>query len=375
MLFMNGHLNEKLHMKCNRLGERMLAVNDYINDVSKSIPFFIQGDARNVLARLPNDCIDCVVTSPPYYMKRQYLGGGIGLENTYQQYIDNLLAIIEEVYRVLKPTGSFWLNIGDSYKNKQLLNIPYRVAIRMQDEQGWILRNTVVWDKMKGAMSQSKDSLGCEYEPLFHFVKIRGGYYYDSNSVRKKPHSARVENGAVVSATGVSGIRYRRKIELSTELTEEQRANAYQALDEALERIKKGELSDFRMVIKGANQRVTNGNTSNLSGRAKELQDKGFYFLFYNPNGSMISDVWQILPEDTQGRKLHFAPFPEDLVKTPIILTCPPNGIVLDPFVGTGTTSYVATQLGRRSIGIDMAHEYLELAADRCSEYGCVINK
>ena len=139
----------------------MLAVNEYINDTTKSIPFFIQGDALNVLANLPNDCIDCVVTSPPYYMKRQYLGGGIGLENTYQQYIDNLLAIIEEVYRVLKPTGSFWLNIGDSYKNKQLLNIPYRVAIRMQDEQKWILRNTVVWDKMKGAMSQSKDSLGC----------------------------------------------------------------------------------------------------------------------------------------------------------------------------------------------------------------------
>ena len=353
----------------------MLVVNEYINDTTKSIPFIIQGDALNVLANLPNDCIDCVVTSPPYYMKRQYLGGGIGLENTYQQYIDNLLAIIEEVYRVLKPTGSFWLNIGDSYKNKQLLNIPYRVAIRMQDEQKWILRNTVVWDKMKGAMSQSKDSLGCEYEPLFHFVKKRSGYYYDSDSVRKKPRSAHVENGAVVSATGVSGVRYRRKIELSTELTEEQRTNAYQALDEVLERIKKGELSDFRMVIKGANQRVTNGDATNLSGRAKELRDKGFYFLFYNPNGSMISDVWQIIPEDTQGRKLHFAPFPEDLVKTPIVLTCPPNGIVLDPFVGTGTTSYVATQLGRRSIGIDMAQEYLELAEDRCSEYGCVINK
>lgn len=141
-----------------------------------------------------------------------------------------------------------------------------------------------------------------------------------------------------------------------------------------LERIKKGELSDFRMVIKGANQRVTNGNTTNLSGRAKELQDKGFYFLFYNPNGSMISDVWQIIPEDTQGRRLHFAPFPEDLVKTPIILTCPMDGIVLDPFVGTGTTSYVAAYLNRRSIGIDMAREYLELAENRCLKYGCLNN-
>jgi len=294
------------------------------------------------------------------------MGGGIGMESTYQKYIDNLLEIIKEIYRVLKPTGSFWLNIGDSYKNKQLLNIPYRVAIRMQDEQKWILRNTVIWDKMKGAMSPSKDSLGNEYEPFFHFVKKKNGYYYDADSVRKKPRKAHIENGAVRSATGVSGVRYKRKIELSTELTDEQRKNAFIALDNVLNRIKTGEISDFRMVIKGANQRVTNGNTTNLSGRAKELEEKGFYFLFYNPKGSMISDVWQIIPEDTQGRKLHFAPYPEDLIKTPIILTCPPNGIILDPFVGTGTTNYVATMLGRKSIGIDMAEEYLNLAHERC---------
>lgn len=352
----------------------MTTVNNYIKDSSLTEPCFVQGDALKVLSYFPDNCIDCVVTSPPYYMKRQYLGGGIGLEPTYKEYVENLLAIVQEIYRVLKPTGSFWLNIGDSYQNKQLLNIPHRVAIKMQDDQKWILRNTIVWDKMKGAMSQSKDSLGCEYEPMFHFVKKKSGYYYDSDAVRRKPRSAHIENGAVVSATGVSGVRYKRKIELSTELTEEQRQNAYKELDEVLERIRRGELSDFRMVIKGANQRVTNGNTTNLSGRAKELQEKGFYFLFYNPNGSMISDVWQIVPEDTQGRKLHFAPFPEDLVKTPIILTCPPDGIVLDPFVGTGTTSYVAAQLRRKSIGIDMSKEYLELAESRCAKFGCLNN-
>lgn len=352
----------------------MITLNDYLNNANLLSPCLVVGDSLKVLSQLPNDSIDCVITSPPYYMKRQYLGGGIGLESTYQEYIDNLLKIIKEIHRVLKPTGSFWLNIGDSYKNKQLLNIPHRIAIRMQDEQNWILRNTVVWDKLKGAMSQSKDSLGCEYEPMFHFVKKKNGYYYDADSVRKKPRKAHVENGAVVSATGVSGVRYRRKIELSTELNQEQKESAFMALDNVLERIKNGELSDFRMVIKGGNQRVTNGDTANLSGRAKELQEKGFYFLFYNPNGSMISDVWQIIPEDTQGRKLHFAPFPEDLVKTPIILTCPKDGIVLDPFAGTGTTCYVAAQLQRKSIGIDMAKEYLELAEDRCAEYGRLNN-
>lgn len=352
----------------------MVSMIEYLHLDKLLSPCFVLGDSLDVLSQLPNQSIDCVITSPPYYMKRQYLGGGIGLEPTYQEYIEDILKIINEIYRVLKPTGSFWLNVGDSYKNKQLLNIPYRIAIRMQDEQKWILRNTVVWDKMKGSMSNSNDSLGLEYEPLFHFVKNKDGYFYDADSVRRKPRRAQIKNGAVVSATGVNGVRYRRKIELSTELNDEQRSNAYKALDETLDRIKCGELSDFRMVIKGANQRITNGNTANLSGRAKELQEKGFYFLYYNPNGSMISDVWQIVPEDTQGRKLHYAPFPEDLVKTPIILTCPKNGIVLDPFVGTGTTSYVAAQLGRKSIGIDMAREYLEMAVDRCCEYGCLNN-
>lgn len=344
----------------------MVSLEQYLTDSSMTKPFFVCGDSLNVLSSLPDNCIDCVVTSPPYYMKRQYLGGGIGLEPSYQEYICSLLQITKQVHRVLKPTGSFWLNIGDSYKDKQLLNIPHRVAISMQDDQGWILRNTVIWDKMKGAMSQSKDSLGCEYEPIFHFVKKKNGYYYDSNSVRKKPREAKIENGAVVSATGVSGVRYKRKIELSTELTEEQRANALTALEQVLERMRNGEISDFRMVIKGANQRVTNGNNPKLSGRAKELEEKGFYFLFYNPNGSMISDVWQIIPEDTQGRKLHYAPFPEDLVKTPIVLTCPQDGIVLDPFCGTGTTNYVATLLKRKSLGIDLAQEYIDLANERC---------
>lgn len=124
------------------------------------------------------------------------------------------------------------------------------------------------------------------------------------------------------------------------------------------------------MIIKGVHQRVTNGNSVHLSGRAKELQEKGFYFLFYNPDGSMISDVWQIIPEDSQNRKIHFAPFPIDLIKTPILLTCPKDGIVLDPFVGSGTTSYVASMFQRKSIGIDISKEYIELAKSRCKEFG-----
>ena len=103
-----------------------------------------------------------------------------------------------------------------------------------------------------------------------------------------------------------------------------------------------------------------------LSGRAKELDEKGFYFLKYNPKGSKPSDVWDIIPEDTQGRGEHFAPYPEDLCKNPIMLTCPENGIVLDPFVCTGTTCVVAMNMNRKSIGIDIASDYIAISNDRC---------
>lgn len=162
----------------------MKKIIDYLNENDNN-PLFINGDSLKILSKLPEGSIDCVITSPPYCRKREYLSGGIGLESSYVDYINNLLIITKQIHRILKPTGSFWLNLGDSYLSKQLLNLPYRVAIRMQDEQGWILRNTVIWDKVKGAVSNSKDSLPSEYEPLFHFVKNKDSYYYDIDSVRK----------------------------------------------------------------------------------------------------------------------------------------------------------------------------------------------
>ena len=96
------------------------------------------------------------------------------------------------------------------------------------------------------------------------------------------------------------------------------------------------------------------------------MAERGFYFLKYHPNGAKPSDVWDILPEDTQKRKHHFAPYPEDLCRIPILATCPQDGIVLDPSAGTGTTNLVAFWLERKSIGIEMSSEYAEFAEERC---------
>ncbi|HEY7428651.1 MAG TPA: site-specific DNA-methyltransferase [Gemmataceae bacterium] len=327
-------------------------------------PLFLLGDAREILASLPPNCIDCCITSPPYWGQRAYLGGGIGLEGTYGEYIDNLLAILAEVKRILNAAGSLWLNLGDAYHHKSLIGLPWRVALAMMDRQGWILRNSIIWNKVKGGPDNAKDKLRNVHENVFHFVKS-DRYFYDTDAIRRKPGQAKIINGAVVSATGVSGIRYRRQLELSTALSEAEKQAAYQALDAILEEVRLGKLSDFRMIIRGE-QRATHSNSERVSGRARELAERGFYFLKYHPNGAKPGDVWDILPEDTQKRKLHFAPYPEDLCRLPILATCPEGGLVLDPFTGTGTTNLVAFCLGRKSIGIDVSAEYIRFAEERC---------
>ncbi len=336
-------------------------IKTYIEGTDKS-PLFLEGDALIVLKSMPNECIDCVVTSPPYWGKRQYPNGGIGQENGFVEYIDNLMEIINEVYRVLKKTGVFWLNIGDSYKNKRLVGIPWRVALRMID-CGWILRNDVIWYKHKGGMCASKDRFGLVYEDFFFFVKSEK-YFFDADTIRLPPRSAKQCGKNVVSATGVRGVKYKKQIETSVYLSEVEKKNAFEALEHVIHRMQNGEISDFRMIIRNQ-QRTTHSNSEKVSGRAKELKDKGFYFLFYHPSGAMPGNVWEITPEDTQGRKSHYAPYPEELCLMPIKSSCPVGGIVLDPFSGTGTTVKVAYELGFKSIGIDLSGEYNKLAQER----------
>jgi DNA modification methylase len=334
-------------------------------EVETCRPLFFRGDALKVLKELPAESVDFCMTSPPYWNKREYAEGGNGSEVTFEHYIHDLLKIIREVQRVLKGTGSLWLNIGDAYASKSLLGIPWRVAIAMTDKQGWILRNSVIWNKIKGP-DNAKDKLRNVHEHVFHFVKQKS-FYYDVKAIRSRPREAQIKNGAVISATGVTGVRYKRQIELSTSLTDEEKKAAFRVLDETLGAVARGALSDFRMVIRNQ-QRTTHSNSERLSGRAKELMQKGFYILKYHPDGSKPGDVWDIIPEDTSNRTEHYASYPEDLCKIPLIATCPPGGTVLDPFCGTGTTNLVAQQLQRKSVGIDLSSSYISAARQRCDK-------
>jgi len=319
----------------------------------------------------PSNSIDCVITSPPYWMMREYDIENnnkkfiIGTEKTPEEYVNNLASLFHEIKRVLKPNGSLWLNIGDKLQNKNLMGLPWRVAIALQKD-GWILRNDVIWNKMKGTQS-SKDRLRTTYEHIFHFVKSKK-YFYDYKSIliksQKKPS---ISNGRIISATGVSGKKYSKQIEQSKELTPKEKRDALNTLEETLLEMRDGKIVDFRMTIKGG-QRILHSNSKKISGRAKELAEKGHYIIKISAEGFLPNDIWNIVPEDEWRTDDHCAVFPIELLELPIKATCPLNGIVLDPFVGTGSTIAAALKLGRRGIGIDISKKYVSIATKRAKQ-------
>ncbi|OQY32941.1 MAG: site-specific DNA-methyltransferase, partial [Anaerolineaceae bacterium 4572_5.2] len=213
-------------------------------------PLLLLGNALSALQDIPDNSIDFCMTSPPYWGKRQYDNGGLGLEKKHEDYISKLVAIFSQIRRILKPTGSFWLNMGDSYLDKRLLGIPWRVTFALSDQQGWILRNEIIWNKVKGGPDNTKDRLRTVHEQIFHFVKTPKGYYYNVDVIRANPKKIKIVNGAVVSATGVTGVRYKRQIELSTQLTDDEKKAANEALDNMLEKLTQEDISDFRMIIR-----------------------------------------------------------------------------------------------------------------------------
>src|SRR5579885_1278516 len=160
-------------------------LEDFLSDPGY-LYFLIQGDSEQVLQRLPDHAVDMCITSPPYWGQRKYEGeSALGNEPRWQEYVTHLMSIFRHLKRVLKPDGSFWLNIGDTYVKKNLMGIPWRVALALQDD-GWILRNAVVWDKMKGSPDNAKDKLRNVHEELFHFV-LQPTYYYDVDAIRNEP--------------------------------------------------------------------------------------------------------------------------------------------------------------------------------------------
>lgn len=277
----------------------------------------IHGDALDRLKGFPHGLVDAIVTSPPYFRQRDYRGEAqIGLEKTPDEYVQRLVQVFVECLRVLKDTGSLWLVIGDKYVKGEQLGMPWRVALALK-EQGWILRSDIIWHKPNAMPSATKTRPTTDHEYVFFFAKSKN-YYYDADAIRE-PH---------VTFTEKSRMRGGRNHFFKRDGTPE----------------------------KGKNE----GNSNLHNAR----WDQAFH-----PKGRNKRTVWSI--PLSKFRDAHFAVFPESLVETCILAGSPEGGVVLDPFIGSGTTALVAKRLGRKYIGIDCAEEYCKMARRRLRELLC----
>jgi site-specific DNA-methyltransferase (adenine-specific) len=269
------------------------------------------GDARQQMSRLPDESVDTLVTSPPYYQQRNYAESDqIGREATAETYVERLVEVFREARRVLKSTGTLWLVLGDKYDNKQLLGVPWRVALALQRD-GWLLRSDIIWHKPNAMPSPVKNRPTTDHEYVFLLSKS-DRYHYDVDAIRE-PH---------VTFTERSRMRGGRNHFFKRDSTPEQGKN---------------------------------GGNSNLH---NSRWDQAFH-----PKGRNKRTVWSV--PLSKFREAHFAVFPEPLVEDCIRAGCPAGGIVLDPFLGSGTTALVAQRLGRHYLGIDCNRQYCDMARRR----------
>lgn len=276
---------------------------------------FYLGDAEQVLAAWPDEAVDCIVTSPPYFQQRDYEGKAeqVGLEKSPQEYVDRLVRVFRECRRVLRSTGTLWLVIGDKYQNGAQLGMPWRVALAMIDD-GWTLRSDCIWHKPNAMPSSIKTRPTTDHEYIFFFTRSPD-YFYDADAIRE-PHVTFSEKSQMKGGRNHFG--------------------------------KRG----------GTPEAGKNSGDNNLH--------DGRWDQAFHPLGRNKRTVWSI--SLSKFRKAHFAVFPESLVETCLKAGCPEKGVVLDPFSGSGTTALVAKRLGRSYLGIDCAKEYIAIAKERLAD-------
>lgn len=294
------------------------------------------GDVKQQLQSLADGSVNCVVTSPPYWGLRDYgQEGQLGLERTPEEYVDNMVEVFREVRRVLSDDGTLWLNIGDSYsgsgkgpagnlgkkhnerhlehkhskvvpngtKPKDLVGVPWMLAFALRAD-GWYLRQDIIWAKPNVMPESVRDRCTKSHEYVFLLTKSPK-YYYDHIAI-KEPVS-----------------------------------------DVSLKRAQSGWKSNRPSAKAGPN--------------GVDVEQMGTRFV--NPEGRNKRDVWFIPTASFKGA--HFAVMPERLVEPCILAGCPENGVVLDPFFGSGTVGVVANKHNRKYIGIELNPEYVEIAKKR----------
>lgn len=272
------------------------------------------GHSLEILKTFPNECIDMVITSPPYWALRDYgVSGQLGLEPTFQEYLANLKAIFREVKRILKQQGTCWVVLGDTYFEKSLVQIPTRFALMLTDELDFILRNEIIWHKPNAMPSSVRDRFTIDYEKLYFFVKSKK-YYFQQQKEPMKTKDTNPPNSSIATF---------------------------------------GDLQLGRRKRNYKQDQVGRNDYTGFNARYRPPKD-----LMRNKRC-----VWSVSTKNYKGA--HYAVYPEELIEIPILAGCPKGGVVLDPFLGSGTTALVAKRLNRNYIGVDINPEYCKMAQER----------
>lgn len=276
----------------------------------------ICGDSWSVADTLPESFIQCIVSSPPYFGHRLYAKDEavshleFGREDDHKVYIQKLVSLFSKLRRCLKDDGTVWLNLGDTYRNGQLLGVPWRVAIALQDD-GWILRSEIIWNKPNAMPSSVRNRPTTSHEHVFLFSKT-ANYHYNADAIRE-PHVTFSENSRMRGGRNHFGKR-----------------------DSTPE--------------KGKN----NGNHNLHDAR----WDQAFH-----PLGRNKRTVWNI--PLGKFREAHFAVFPPELVQSCILAGSVEDSLIFDPFMGSGTTAVVAKRNRRRFLGVELVPDYVNMAKAR----------
>lgn len=313
----------------------------------------LKGDALEQLKKIETESIDCIVTSPPYWQLRDYgVEGQLGLEESLDEFLEKLTNIFQEAFRVLKPEGTVFINLGDTYSNahgklignterkgfgfhpgydsiyrktkvkrKSRLCIPERFAIKMI-EAGWILRNKIIWKKPNVMPESVTDRFINDYEEIFFFTKSQKYYFEKQYEAYSQKTLTAFKNNIMPSShnylkAGQSKVGMRDNKEWLAVVSE-----------------------------KGRNMRTVWDELITEEDMMGE-----------------VGDIWEIGVKGV--KEAHFATFPEKLVRRCLISGCPEGGTVLDMFLGSGTTLKVAKDMGLNGIGIELKEEYIEMAVNR----------
>ncbi len=312
----------------------------------------LSGDNLELIQQLPDCSIQLVITSPPYFQQRDY-GGGMGNETNVNEYIDTLLCLFRECVRVVSDDGNIVFNIGDKYQDSSLLLVPYRFALAATNTGLVRLVNEITWVKKNPTPRQFSRRLVSSTEPFFHFAKS-DRYFYNPKAFLAESHAPQHSNKKI--GTNV-GQRYFDLIDES-DLSEAEKTVARIELAEVIQEVKRGKTQSFRMKIRGIHAAPFGGQ---MGGRTLQLKNKGFTIIRIHGN-KLKRDVIETPVAAVKGNK-HPAIYPMEVVEEFLHLLTPPGALVLDPFMGSGSTAVACKRLGRHYIGYDINAEYCEYAS------------